>query len=195
MRCASVDSHICDYLDGTISYEERQQFDEHISHCQGCAETLADAELALQWMHDSPRVEPPEQLVSEILKTVGPAQAPGVLVAAGAAAGSRGLGGVRLLLQPLFEPRFAMSMALALVSFSILTLSVQRTVERWTAEGTHPLSQVAQASREIDRLWSRSTAFVRENLPRMATPTQEENRPGQNEKAETPTGANPPAQE
>ena len=182
MKCSSIDSRICDYLDGTIAYEERQQFDDHITGCPSCAGKLVDAELALEWTQASPRVEPPEELVSEILKTVGPAHAPGVLLPAGAAAGSRGYGGrayggLRLLMQPLFEPRFAMSMALALVSFSILTLSAQRTFEQWSAEGVNPLTQVSQASREVDRLWSQGwsqgAAFVRESLSRAAAPAQE----------------------
>ena len=186
MKCSSIDSRICDYLDGTIAYEERQQFDEHISGCASCAGKLADAELALEWTQASPRVEPPDELVSEILKTVGPTHAPGVLAPAAAAAGAGGsggwvYGGLRLLIQPLFEPRFAMSMALALVSFSILTLSAHKTVERWTAEGVNPLAQVSQASLEIDRLWNEGAVFVRENLSRAVAPLQEAT--GPNEKA------------
>ena len=73
MKCAVIDSRICDYLDGTIAYEDRRQFDQHINGCPSCAAQLADAELALEWIEASPRVEPPEELVSEILKTVGPA--------------------------------------------------------------------------------------------------------------------------
>ena len=190
MRCGNIDTRICDYLDGTLSYEERQQFDGHIASCPACAEKLADAELALALVSQSPRIDPPEELVGEILKTVGPAHTPGVLVPAGAGAGSRVYGGLRLLVQPLFEPRFAMSMAFALVSFSILTLAGQRAVERWRAEGTNPLTQAAQASREVDRLWNRGAAFVLDNLPRVVAPPADDNRPVPDEQTGSHSGPN-----
>ena len=84
-----------------------------------------------------------------------------------------------------------MSMALALVSFSILTLSAHRTVEQWSAEGVNPLTQVSRASRRSIAFGVRAGARARRSCARICrgprAPLQEANRQnestGLNEKA------------
>ena len=77
---------------------------------------------------------------------------------------------LRPFLQPLFEPRFAMSIALAVVSFSILTWSGEKTLDRW--QDADPIAQVRTATTGLDRAWERSVAVYHQTFSTSAQDTQ-----------------------
>ena len=100
MTCSEFEIQLCEYVDGTLDQTRRREAEEHASGCKLCAALMADSALAQQFLE---RVEPPEappELVTSILYRTRHARS-----ARWAAAG-----GWRAWLQPLLQPRFAMSM-------------------------------------------------------------------------------------
>lgn len=160
MNCRRVESLLDDYVDGALGIAERRSVEDHFADCPDCAAMREDVDLALGFLRQAPRVELPEGLVANILNsTVHSGPTAGGLVAAGV--GSRGW--VRPFLQPLFEPRFAMSMALAIVSFSILTWSGQQTLDRW--QDAAPAPRIRSAVVGLDQVWQRGVAVYHRTFP------------------------------
>ena len=160
MNCRRVESLLGDYVDGALSIAEQRWVEDHFADCPHCAALREDMDLALGFLRQAPTVELPEGLVANILDSTVHAEPPaGGLVAAGV--GSRSWG--RPFLQPLFEPRFAMSVALAIVSFSILTWSGQQTLDRW--QDAAPVARMRSASVGLDQVWQRGVAAYRRTFP------------------------------
>jgi hypothetical protein len=123
MKCGDFDRLLCDYLDDTLGIDDRREMDGHRLVCTSCAETFEETEFALAALRLTPAVEPPPQLIADIIHdTIG--------VGAGAlepaVAGGGAFGFLRPLFQPLQQPRFVMGMAMTALSFSMLTFYGQQ---------------------------------------------------------------------
>lgn len=156
MSCRRFQQRVGEYLDGVLGSDEQIRFERHAADCQECGRSLEDAELALRVLRQAPSVEPPPELVAAILgDTLGSPARAGQRAVAGAgdpAAGAGIFGWMRPLLHPLLEPRLAMSIALSLVSFSLMTLSGQKMAQRWKA-GEDPLAIVRQVRGSFGDAW------------------------------------------
>lgn len=112
MTCADVEILLCDYVDGTLGGDQHAAVEKHLAACAGCAETARDAATAVAFMDRVPQVDPPDELVTRLLFQVPRAPA------------GLGIGGLRSLLtrwmEPVLQPRFAMGMAMTILSFSLL---------------------------------------------------------------------------
>ena len=64
------------------------------------------------------------------------------------------LGLLGSVFHPLVEPRFAMSMAMALLSFSMLTFSGQKAYRAWQEGGAGPLTLIQEAGEQVERAWA-----------------------------------------
>jgi len=167
MNCRRVESLLGDYLDGALPIEERRVVEDHFADCARCATAKEDMDLALEFLDGAPRVELPEGLVANILDATVHAGPPagGMAVAGGGV-----MSWVRPFLQPLFEPRFAMSVALAVVSFSVLTWSGEKTLDRW--QNAYLIAQVRTATTGLDRAWERGVAVYHQTFSTSAQDTQ-----------------------
>lgn len=176
MNCRRVESLLGEYMDGALPVDERRAVEDHFADCAPCVAAKEEMDLALEFLGGAPNVDVPEGLVANILDVTVHAGPPagGMAVAGGGV-----MGWVRPLLQPLFEPRFAMSVALAIVSFSILTWSGEKTLDRW--QNADPIAQVRTATTGLDRAWERGVAVYHQAF---STPDQETQAP---DKGESPS--------
>src|SRR5690348_2440061 len=110
MTCADFEILLCDYVDGTLDAARRSELEAHQRECSACAELARDVTGAIAFIERVPAVEPPAELLAKIAFQI-PAEST-------QAAGFRAwvLGWV----QPLIQPRFAMGMAMTILSFSML---------------------------------------------------------------------------
>jgi anti-sigma factor RsiW len=136
VNCADVDILLADYVDGTLRAEDKSALEAHLAGCAACAELARDSAAAVEFMERAAVAEAPPELVTRILFeiTAGPSRAvikPSLV---------RRLFG--RWLEPVLQPRFAMGMALTVLSFAIigrsthvrqLTLSDLDPVKVWTA--------------------------------------------------------------
>lgn len=111
MKCTDIEVLLCDYVDGALGEAERAQVDLHVASCTPCAEMLADSQAAMSFLGKVEDIEPPAELVTRILyqthvEEKRPAAEPRSWFAR--------------LFQPVLQPRFAMGMAMTILSFSMI---------------------------------------------------------------------------
>lgn len=152
MKCLLFQEQLCDYLDRTLDVEAERAMETHASGCSSCAEELADAELVFAVMRETPAVEPPPQLVADIIhETIGVST--GSLEPAG---GGR-WGFLGTLLHPFGQPRFVMGMAMTMLSFSMFTFYGQRAIDEWNQPTPSPTVALVEGfSDDVSGLWGRA---------------------------------------
>ncbi|MGA2133354.1 MAG: zf-HC2 domain-containing protein [Bryobacteraceae bacterium] len=112
MTCAELEILICDYVDGTLGPDARAALDEHLAGCANCAELARDAAAAAGFIARATEVEPPPELITRLLFN-----APWVHAKTPGSGARRWFG---KLLHPVLQPRFAMGMAMTILSFAML---------------------------------------------------------------------------
>lgn len=124
MNCAEFEALLTEALDGALAGAERERFEAHRTACAECGPLYADAAAGLSWMKSLEEVEPPRNLVRNILIATSGQEKEREAAAEGKSAWSR----VREWLPPslfpvyatLRQPRFAMSAAMAFFSVSLM---------------------------------------------------------------------------
>ena len=67
MQCIEFDALLADALDGVLSGSELSRFQAHAKACQACGPLLAEVEAGRGWLKGLTEVEPPANLVANIL--------------------------------------------------------------------------------------------------------------------------------
>ncbi len=183
-NCTDIELVLCDYLDNTLRSEEKSAVESHVSGCAMCAAMVADARLVLDFTERCATVEPPPELLTRIMHDL-----PGVQKAS--APKRRGLGGwLRSLVEPILQPRFAMGMAMTILSFSMLGKFVG-PVKPLTPDDLNPMSIVATIDDKAHRLWNSAVKYY-ENMRlvyEIQTQLQEWNQEEQERRNEQPTAS------
>src|SRR5579859_4631493 len=115
MNCAEFENLLADYVDGSLAETQRRAIEEHAASCGACREFMRDVTGAVAFLKRTYEVLPPPELVTRIAyqapvgRTREPFETPGIWNKVSAA-----------LLQPLLRPRFAMGMAMTILSFAML---------------------------------------------------------------------------
>jgi anti-sigma factor RsiW len=116
MNCADIEIAICEYVDGTLAPERKAEVERHLAQYPACAEMARDAAAAVAFMERAEAVEPPPELITRILFE-GPWNA-------GKAKPSAWRKWSAVALTPIFQPRFAMGMAMTILSLAMLWRTV-----------------------------------------------------------------------
>jgi anti-sigma factor RsiW len=115
MNCADFENLLADYVDGSLADTQRKAVEEHTASCATCREFMRDVTGALAFLKRADEVLPPPELVTRIAyqapvgRTRQPFETEGIWSKVSAA-----------WLQPLLRPRFAMGMAMTILSFAML---------------------------------------------------------------------------
>jgi hypothetical protein len=124
MNCGEFEALLVEAIDGLLGEQKLANFRRHAGSCSNCGPLFAEAEAGRNWLKTLVEVEPPANLVHNILAaTSGVAEkhAPQVPVTPGF--GERLQRWVGFMVQPLWatvrQPRFAMSFGMAFFSISI----------------------------------------------------------------------------
>ncbi len=128
MHCAEFDALLSQAIDGTLAGERLATFEAHGRDCKLCGPLLLEADAGRTWLKSTVEVEPPEDLVTNILL-----QTSGVLTRqrAGQRVTTSWMDRVGELASAIFspvvavarQPRFAMSFGMAFFTLSV-TLSL-----------------------------------------------------------------------
>jgi Putative zinc-finger len=151
MNCAELEQLICDYVDGTLTALRKAAVERHLETCPGCAEMARDSAAAVAFMERAADVEPPPQLITRILF-----DAPWTRKAP-----AKTRGWLSKLLAPALQPRFAMGMAMTILSFSILSRFVP--MQQLKAADLRPSEVWASLDDRAHRVYARSVKYY-ENL-------------------------------
>lgn len=152
MTCAEVEILLCDYVDGTLRGPQKIALEQHIATCGVCSELAQDVTGAVGFMDRTAVVEPPPELLTRILHEI-PTMRPhwwrrGFL--------GRLTGG---WLEPLLQPRYAMGMAMTLISFSMIAKFAHIDVRQLTPADLNPMTVYMTAEDRVQRSWSRAVKY------------------------------------
>jgi len=150
MTCADAENLICDYA--TLSSAGRFELERHLGECAACAELARDASAALAFMESAAEVEPPPELVTRILFDAPWSKGKRSRI-------PRWMGD---LLAGFLQPKFAMGMAMTILSLSIMARLVT-PVRQLRPSDLRPSEVWAGIEDRAVRTWSRSVKFY-ENL-------------------------------
>jgi hypothetical protein len=152
MNCAEIELLICDYVDGTLAPAEKAELERHLAECPGCAELARDSADAVAFMERAAEVDAPPELVTRILF-----DAPWSKEKA-----TRKRNWFGNLLSPILQPKFAMGMAMTILSLSMLAKFVV-PVRQLRPSDLKPAEVWAGLENRAARAWARSVKFY-ENL-------------------------------
>ena len=157
MKCADVEVLLCEYVDGTLPAAERRQVEAHLAACVPCAESARDAAAAMAFVSNVAEVEVPPELVTRILYRTQTEPEP--------AAGKPVVrpGWFARLFQPVLQPRFAMGMAMTILSFSMIGQFAGVPGKTITADDMHPARVWAAFDTKVHRIYDRAVKYY-ENL-------------------------------
>jgi hypothetical protein len=124
MQCGEFEALLADALDGTLSGAVMERFQSHAAACPDCGPMFAGAQSGMTWLRSLLEVEPPRNLVRNILIATSGAEQARAERMKPAVAGQRVPGWLRPALAPLFavgrQPRFALTFAMAFFSLTML---------------------------------------------------------------------------
>lgn len=146
MTCADLDILLCDYLDGTLPPAQRSAVESHLASCAACAQLASDAQAAVSFMARAAVVEPPPELLTNVLYQISREKAR-----------TPRPGGLRYWLSQLFgpvlQPRFVMGMALSILSISMLSRFAPRQLNPADLD---PVKLWASLDDRAHRVWQRT---------------------------------------
>jgi hypothetical protein len=153
MNCADLEVLICDYVDGALSEAERAEVERHLAQCPGCAELAHDSAAAVAFMEQAADVQPPPELITRILFDAPWSK--------GKATPARWRKWTSAALSPILQPKFAMGMAMTILSLSMLFRFVSPAP--LTAKDWRPASIRDSIRNQAQYAWTRGVKFY-ENL-------------------------------
>lgn len=155
MNCADVEILLADYVDGTLDVshraEEKSAIESHLAVCQACAAMAQDAAAAVAFLERAAGVETPPELITRILfeVTAGPSRS-----VVKASLTRRLLG---RWLEPVLQPRFAMGMAMTVLSFAMIGRFTH--VRQLTPADLDPVKVWTAAEDRVVRWYNRGVKY------------------------------------
>jgi len=134
MNCADFENLLADYVDGSLVETQRRAVEEHTGSCAACREFMRNVTGAVAFLKRADQVLPPPELVTRIAyqapigRTREPFETEGIWSKVSAA-----------WLQPLLRPRFAMGMAMTILSFAMLQRCTGVQVQHIQAADLSPI--------------------------------------------------------
>ena len=156
--CADVEIQLADYVDGTLAADQRSAIESHLSSCSTCKELADDVAGAVSFMERASHVSAPPELVTRILFEIssGPSHVAVKPSWVRRIFGNR-LGGK--FLEPVLQPRYAMGMAMTLLSFAMLGRFAGIEVRHLTPSDLDPVKIWTAAEDRATRSWQRGVKY------------------------------------
>ena len=122
MQCVEVEAHLAEALDGTLQGPMLAAFEAHQRTCPSCQTMVQEARAGMNWLQGLDEVEPPRNLVHNILvQTIGALPSEHLApVPRGESWVERLKGRLAPWFAPVATPRFAMSFGMAFFSITML---------------------------------------------------------------------------
>lgn len=162
ISCNQVETLLCDYVDELLTPGEVAALEAHLHSCSSCMETVADIRLAMKYAQEAGAVDVPVGLINRILEQTS-GQTP-----AGVPKWRHRFTGwwdraVSPLIRPALEPRFALSMAMTVISFSMLARMAGLDVSRIEMSDLQPARIIKKVGVGVHKAGSAATNYY-ENL-------------------------------
>lgn len=146
--CLELEVLLAEYAEGNLPEAERAGVKQHLAHCVACAGALHDMSVALEACRRAGEVPPPPGMVVRILE-----QTTGKLT---------WRQHLRLWVRPVLEPRLAMGLAMALISFSIILNSSGADVRHMSLADLSPSRVYKQLDRKVHLAGTRALKYYQD---------------------------------
>ncbi|HZS50532.1 MAG TPA: zf-HC2 domain-containing protein [Bryobacterales bacterium] len=192
MQCSEFEIRLCDYLDGSLPTGQRQAHEEHAAGCARCAALLEDCRAVGRFLERVDAVEAPPELVTSILHQTRSGSWALLHPGWGASRAGEEARGWRSWLHPLLQPRYAMSMAMTIISLSMLYRITGAPIRQLEASDLSPVAIWYRIDDSAHRIWNRgvklyqNARFVYEIVEEWRTLESEEEPPAPAEAAPGP---------
>src|SRR5271165_1311220 len=122
MQCVEAEALLAEAIDGTLHGSILAAFEAHRDSCPACRTMLEEASSGMHWLKGLDEIEPPRNLVHNILaQTIGQIPEPRAIQAAKSESWLERLKGrMSPVFAPVVTPRFAMSFGMAFFSITML---------------------------------------------------------------------------
>jgi hypothetical protein len=124
IQCAEFDALLAEAIDGDLTGQMREDFERHKAGCAACGKLFAEVTSGLAWIEQVEDIEPPWNLVHNILAATTGAERQAAQQTVRAevrpSAWERFRRQLGTVFDPVLTPRFAMSMGMALFSITLL---------------------------------------------------------------------------
>ncbi|MFB3777980.1 MAG: anti-sigma factor [Bryobacteraceae bacterium] len=153
MNCSELETLLCDYVDGAVAPALKAEIERHLAECAGCAEIAQAAAAVTALAQRAERVEPPQELVTRILFDLAANREKAVEKRRGPLAifGN--------LLGPALQPRFAMGMAMTILSLAMLARAARIDVRQLSISDLDPVRIWQGIDNRTHRAWTRAVKF------------------------------------
>jgi Putative zinc-finger len=153
VNCADVEILLAEYVDGILHGAPKSALEDHLAGCAACAALARDAAGAVAFMERVAEAEAPPELINRILFEVSNGASRTVVKPP---LSRRLFGGVfGKWLEPVLQPRFAMGMAMTVLSFGIMFHNVRQL----TAADLDPVRVWGAAEDRVSRWWDRGVKY------------------------------------
>jgi len=153
MNCYELETLLCDYVDGTLRPEQKSEAESHLARCPGCAEMARDAAAVAALASRAAEVEPPPELVTRILFDLAANREKALEKRRGA------LAWIGQWLGPVLQPRFAMGMAMTVLSLAMLARAAHIDVRQLSLSDLDPVRVWQGVDDRVHRGWTRAVKF------------------------------------
>ena len=151
MNCADVEILLADFVDGTLRGDAAAAVEAHLAGCPACAALARDSAEAVAFMGRAASVEAPPELVTRILFELTAGHGRAVI----RPSLTRRLFG--RWLEPVLQPRFAMGMAMTVLSFAMIGRFTH--VRQLTPSDLDPVAVWTAAEDRVLRWYSRGVKY------------------------------------
>ena len=154
MNCPEFEILLSDYVDGTISVEDRRAIEAHADSCASCRDYLRDVFQAVAFIDKAEEIKPPAELVTRIVFNAPRGRVRQDWERRGFF--SRAFSN---WFRPVLQPRFAMGMAMTILSFAMLGKCTGVHVQEIKPADLNPAKLWAGVEDKAYRSWDRSVKY------------------------------------
>ena len=155
MNCSDVEILLTDYVDGGLDTRDRVYeklaLETHLEQCAACAAMARDAAATIAFLERVANVDTPPELINRILFEVNSGASRQVTKPS---LWRRWFG---QWLEPVFKPRFAMGMAMTVLSFGMMLRFTN--VRQLTPADLDPVKVWVSAEDHVTRWWDRGVKY------------------------------------
>jgi len=167
LDCTRFEALLADALDGTLREPVLAEFRGHAAACTNCGPMLAAAQAGMSWLKSLPEVEPPRNLLRNILIATSGAEAALPALSAASSPWRERLREWTRPLAPVFstirQPRFALSLGMAFFSLTVLLNAAGLHLSSLRADDLRPSAIQENLARTYDETTARAVKYY-ENI-------------------------------
>ena len=158
MTCTEFEVLLGDYVDGTVTIEQRRAVEGHTDECISCREMLREVFQAVSFLESAEEVTPPPELITHIAAQIPRGRTRSEFERHGFFSRLRAN-----FIQPILQPRFAMSLGMTILSLAMVERCTGFRAQQIKPEDLNPTVLWNNLEDKAYRTWDRTVKYY-ENL-------------------------------